>query len=210
MSKFHAAACVAALAVPVALAAVPAYANSSVYTKLDLDHCKKLSVYEAGSRMKCQGYKSWPVYFLEDDLRQSLRYGPAAKDLIEESFESFSEFNNVNLTIEWRLDDQGTPFAAIQRWFTDNPDPNTGASSPKNAGQVLVVSRVAQPDDGLTCVVGYVDALANPNPNELARSLADDNARDFACGTAEPMWEGKKGQKAGNPVSNLPDRLKAE
>lgn len=207
MSKLCAAAWLSAFAV---LASMPAYANSSVYTKLDLDHCKKLSSYEAGGRMKCQGYKSWPVYFSEDDLRQSVRYGQAAKDLIEERFESFSEFNSVNLTIEWRLDDRGMPFAAIQRWFIDNPDPSTGAASPKYAGQVLVVSRVAQPEDGLSCVVGYVDALANPNPNERARKLADDNARDFGCGYTEPLWEGTRGEKAGNPVSNLPDRLKAE
>jgi hypothetical protein len=200
----------AALSLFALLAAEPSLANSSTYTKLDLDRCKKLSNYEAGGRMKCAGYKNYPVYFSEDDLRQSLRYGPAAKDLIEESFESFSQFNNVNLTIEWRLDSQGKPFAAIQRWFTDNPDPNTGASSPKNAGQVLVISRVAQPDDGLSCVVGYVDALANPDANDLARKLADDNAADFACGYTEPMWDGAKGPKAGTPVSNLPDRLKAE
>lgn len=199
-----------ALFVLTTLAAAPAAANSSTYTKLDLDRCKKLSAHEAGVRMKCAGYKTYPVYFSEDDLRQSLRYGPAAKDLIEESFESFSQFNNVNLTVEWRLDDSGKPVAAIQRWFTDNPDPNTGASSPKNAGQVLVISRVAQPADGLSCVVGYVDALANPNANDLARTLADENVGDFACGASEPIWAGARGAKAGTPSNHLPDRLKPE
>jgi len=199
-----------ALLILAATAAGPALANSSTYTKLDLDKCKKLSSSEAGVRMECAGYKSYPVYFAEDDLRQSLRYGPAARDLIENSFESFSQFNNINMTIEWRLDDTGKPIAAIQRWFTDNPDPNSGVSSPKTAGQVLVVSRVAQQDDGLSCVVGYVDALANPNGNDLARKLADDNAIDFACGYTEPMWVGTKGPKAGTPSNNLPDRLKHE
>ena len=199
-----------ALLILAATAAGPALANSSTYTKLDLDKCKKLSSSEGGVRIKCAGYKSYPVYFAEDDLRQSLRYGPAAKDLIENSFESFSQFNNINMTIEWRLDDTGKPIAAIQRWFTDNPDPNSGVSSPKTAGQVLVVSRVAQQDDGLSCVVGYVDALANPNGNDLARKLADDNAIDFACGYTEPMWVGTKGPKAGTPSNNLPDRLKHE
>ncbi|HWU60889.1 MAG TPA: hypothetical protein VN112_02585 [Ensifer sp.] len=193
-----------------AMTASPALANSSAYTKLDLDHCKKMSSGEAGALLKCAGYQSYPVYFAEDDLRQSLRYGPAARDLIEESFESFAQFNNINLTIEWRLDNAGKPIAAIQRWFTDNPDPKTGEPSPKNAGQVLVVSRVAQKEDGLSCVVGYVDALANSNANDLARTLADDNASDFACGYAEPIWVGTKGPKAGTPSNNLPDRLKAE
>lgn len=199
-----------ALFVLAILAAGPAAANSSTYTKLDLDRCQKLSSDDMGGRMKCAGYKSYPVYFEEGDLRQSLRYGPAARDLIEDSFESFSQFNNVNLTIEWRLDNSGKPIAAIQRWFTDNPDPKTGVSSPKNAGQVLVISRVAQPGDGLSCVVGYVDALANPSANDMARRIADENAAEFVCGRTEAAWAGTKGPKAGTPTSHLPDRLKAE
>jgi hypothetical protein len=192
------------------LAAGSAHANSSLYTKLDPDHCTKLSSYEAGARLKCPGYKSYPVYLLADDARESLRYGPAAKDMIEESFESFSEFNSANLTIEWRLNEKGSPIAAIQRWFIDNPDPATGAPSPKSAGQVLVISRVAQKDDGLSCVVGYVDALANPDANERARKMADETAQDFACGYAEAMWQGTRGPKSGTPSSSMPDRLKKE
>lgn len=190
-----------------ALATQPAFANSSVYTKLDTAQCVKLSSYEAGGRLKCPGYKSDPVYLLEDDARESLRYGPAAKDLIEESFESFSEFNHANDTIEWRLDDQGRPLAAIQRWFIDNADPATGAASPKLAGQVLVVSRVAGKQDGLTCVIGYADALANADANALARKMADEKAQDFACGRQQATWAGVRGSKSGTPSSSLPDRL---
>jgi hypothetical protein len=187
-----------------------ASANSSAYTKLDLDHCKPLSSDELGGRLKCEGYKSYPAYFTEGDLRQSMLYGPAAEDLITGSFESFGTFNSVNKTIEWRLDAAGKPFAAIQRWFIDNPDPKTGMPSPANAGQILVISRVAQQDDGLSCVVGYVDALANKNANLMAQEIADSDARDFACGLAEPMWAGVRGPKSSEPMRSLPDRLKVE
>ena len=187
-----------------------ASANSSAYTKLDLDHCTSISDEPDGGIMKCAGYKDYPAYFAEGDLRQSMRYGPAADDLIKESFESFSNFNSVGKTIEWRLDGSGRPVAAIQRWFTDGIDPKTGESSHENGGQVLVISRVAQKDDGLSCVVGYVDALANPDANDLARKVADDTAHDFACGYAEPMWEGTKGPKVSEPTRSLPDRLKQE
>ncbi len=32
------------------------------------------------------------------------------------------------------------------------------------------------------CHVGYVDARANPDANELARKIADEHARAFKCG----------------------------
>lgn len=198
------------IAVFALLAAGSAQANSSTYTKLDPDHCTKLSSHEAGVTLKCPGYRSYPVYLADDDARESLRYGPAAKDLIEKSFESFSEFNSVNLTVEWRLNDKGRPIAAIQRWFIENADPATGAPAPGLKGQVLVVSRVAQDDDGLSCVIGYIDALANPDANDLARKLADETARDFACGYTQAVWEGARGPKSGSPSSSLPDRLKVE
>jgi hypothetical protein len=200
----------AGLAAIVLLLPQQASANSSAYTKLDLDHCKSLSKDELGGTLKCKGYKSYPAYFTEGDLRQSMRYGPAADDLIEGSFESFGAFNTVNKTIEWRLDETGKPIAAIQRWFIDNPDPATGVPTPANAGQVLVISRVAQQDDGLSCVVGYVDALANKNANVMAQEIADSQTRDFACGLAEPMWAGVRGPKSAEPMRSLPDRLKVE
>jgi hypothetical protein len=45
-------------------------------------------------------------------------------------------------------------------------------------GQVLVVTRL---EEGATCHVAYIDALANPEPNEMARKAADDLAEDFDC-----------------------------
>ncbi|MNU05546.1 hypothetical protein D3C72_2503900 [compost metagenome] len=69
---------------------------------------------------------------------------------------------------------------------------------------------MAQPEGGLSCVVGYVDALSNANANELARTVADNEARDFACGVQEAMWEGKRGEKTSEPTHVWPEGLSGE
>jgi hypothetical protein len=53
---------------------------------------------------------------------------------------------------------------------------------------VLVVTRLGP---GGVCHVGYVDARANPNANELAQQLADEKARSFKCGADKPIVTGK-------------------
>jgi hypothetical protein len=37
------------------------------------------------------------------------------------------------------------------------------------------------------CHIGYIDARANPNANELAREIADMHARSFRCATDKPI-----------------------
>lgn len=188
---------------------VPALANESVYTDLNLDRCQTIAADDMGASMKCKGYKNYPIYFSEGDLRQSVLYGPVRAELIEGAFESFGAFNHVNTKVEWRLDASGKPFAAILRWFIENVS-DTGMPTKAAEGQVLVVARVAQPDDGLSCVVGYVDALSNSNANELARQVADSDARDFACGYQEGMWVGKRGEKTSEQTHVWPEGLTGE
>ena len=72
-------------------------------------------------------------------------------------------------------------------------------------GEVLVISRVAQPEDGLGCVAAYVDALANPDPNKLARKIADERAPSFICGRDLPVYHGVRGPKAADPGLHLPE-----
>ena len=55
-------------------------------------------------------------------------------------------------------------------------------------GRVLVVTRLGP---GGVCHVGFVDARANPNANELAQQLADERARGFRCGADKPIVAGK-------------------
>ncbi len=183
---------------------VPAHAADSVYTDLDLDRCKTVTSDDMGAVMTCGGYRSYQVHFAEGDLRQSVFYGPIRKDILEQGFESFEPFNRVNNRIEWRVDGTGRPYAAILRWFIENVGEN-GVPDEKSTGQVLVVSRVAQPNDRMGCVVGYVDALANPQANELARAVADKYAVGFACMEQEALWHGRRGEKAADATHVWPD-----
>lgn len=191
------------------MAAHAGFASDSAYTKLDLDNCDEISADDISISTRCPGYRDYDVYFVEGDLRQSLHYGPIRQEIIDDAFESFAPFNYVNDTIEWRLGADGRPFAAIQRWFIENPGPD-GTPTKETTGQVLVVSRVAQPDDGLGCVIGYVDALANSEANVLARRIADNEARDFACGYQERQWYGNRGEKAGEEIFSWPQNLTVE
>ncbi len=51
-----------------------------------------------------------------------------------------------------------------------------------------MVTRLAP---GGVCHVGYVDALANANANDLAREIADKHARAVVCGKDKPVRLGK-------------------
>lgn len=182
-----------------------ARANDSAYTDLDLDKCRTVAEDEMGASLLCRGYERYDVHFSESDLRQSIVYGPLDKKLENEVFESFEAFNHVGSKIEWRRDTTGTPFATILRWFVENVDDQAGMPTKESTGQVLVISRVAQPSDGLGCVVGYVDALSNPDANELARKVADEQAQNFACGRDRSAWFGKRGDKSGEPTHVWPE-----
>lgn len=189
-----------------AIAALPKtiLANDSVYTDLDLDNCQTLAEDPMGVSLKCKGYRGEPVYFKEGDLRQSVFYGRVDQELIDGGFESFSAFNHVNTKVEWRLGDDGKPFAAILRWFIDNPGPD-GGSTRESRGEILVVSRVGTPDYGGSCMVALVDAKANPDANALARQMADDTASDFACGMQEPEWVDKRGDLVSDRTFSWPE-----
>ncbi len=160
---------------------------------------------ESGSvSLKCKGLDGYPVYVKEGDLRQSAFFGPIDDLYVERAFESFGTFNHAGEKVEWRVDAGGKPVAAILRYVIEHADPKTGAPSKSSQGQILVVSKVAQKDNGQGCVAGYVDALANPDANDLARQIGDTVVPDFRCGGDEPTWHGKKGERADEPMRYLP------
>jgi len=103
-------------------------------------------------------------------------------------------FNDVyEGTVEWRIEKdakgKARPFATILRWNAVTPDDRDKATGPiKSTGRVLVVTRLGP---GGVCHVGYVDAKANPDANELARKLADEHARAFRCGKDKRIISGK-------------------
>ncbi|MGV3552990.1 hypothetical protein [Rhizobium sp.] len=169
----------------------------SVYTDLLLDTCKSLvepNPDEPGGDFMsslCPGLGKYQVLFKEGDLRQSIHYGYLKRSIIDRAFESFGSFNYMNPKIEWRVDETGKPYAAIQRFFTGDAE---------NKGQVLAISRVGQPGDEEGCPVGYVDAQANKNANDIAREVADSAAATFACGKDAAEYHGIRGPTAADPM----------
>lgn len=186
----------------VALAATALAGGSytSAYTSIDFEKaCTKLSESEEGASitLRCKGYGDYPVNYAEGDLRAAVTFG-IQPDGYEAPWQSFGPWNRISTRVEWRLKgDQ--PVATILRWFIDNIDPSTGSADPKREGNILVVSRVAGLDGKPGCMVGLVDARANPHANDLARRIADTIAEEFDCTTDVPQYHGKRGPYAPDP-----------
>lgn len=139
----------------------------------------------------CPGKAGLVVLISEDDLREVVSVGKsraaAAKEPAAEVW--FGPFNSSEHTVEWRAAD-GKPFAIIQRWhIADNNDPDKQGRP--NTKALLVITRLPP---GAVCHVAYVDAIANPNANELARKAADELARGFKCGKDELKIVGARGR----------------
>ncbi len=184
--------------------AVPAYAAESVYTPLDLDHCKTLSEDDGGVVLSCKGFRNYPVLYKEGDTRPSVFFGQVPKPVADSGWETFAPFASVGKTVEWRVKGK-VPYAAILRFYLSDPEFNGTNASREKKGQVLVISKVATEEDPEACVIGMVDALENGDANGIARDLADETAADFTCGTDEATYRGKKGRLAGSFSSSLPD-----
>ena len=186
-------------------------AAESVHTDTKLDGCENLikpseEDPDMGNiSVKCAGYKGYAFYFKEYDVRQSTYFGYLSDEILDGGGETFAVFNHVGDTIEWRLDDKGVPRSTILRYTMENMNPKTYDPDPALYGQVLVVSRVGQPDDMTGCVTAYVDALANKDAHEMARKLADEQAPGFPCGRQKPVFHGKVGDRVSEPAYNFPD-----
>jgi hypothetical protein len=185
---------VAAIIVSACLSApfpVSAEEIKSVYTNFDADKCEHAPGTEAedyGS-WECPGYGGFPVLLAAGDQRRYVSFGKVDADDNFALAQTFPAFNDVYKgTVEWRTVD-GRPFATILRWNVmtgKDSEKDKGPISP--SGSVLVVTRLSP---GGTCQIGYVDAHANADADELARKLADEHARDFRCGKDKPIVLGK-------------------
>ena len=160
----------------------PAHAAfNSAYTDIDLDQCLVLDSDDFGTSWSCPGYKGYPLMVTEGDLRFSLIYGFGAEMA---DGQTLGPFNRLGEKLEWRLSNalgRWMPIATIVRYHT--ADPETG----EDKNQVLVVTQLVE---GNTCHIAYIDALANPNANELARQAADESG-DFDCQSDEVKTIGK-------------------
>ena len=189
--------CGALLALCVAASPAASQSIEYVYTKFDAKTCKHekgTEVEDYGSWL-CPGYRNLRVLLSAGDQRMYVSFGPWKKDNIALS-QTLPGFNDVyEGTVEWRIEKdakgKARPFATILRWNAVTPDDRDKATGPiKSTGRVLVVTRLGP---GGVCHVGYVDAKANPDANELARKLADEHARAFRCGKDKRIISGKSG-----------------
>jgi len=176
-----------ALLIPLALAGFCQAAHgadiSSAYTDLDSKKdCVTYAQAEQGdgdwANLVCSGYRGYPVLINYDDARESVYYGFPSDDMTA-VWESFSAFNGSGPKVEWRIETKGDiaiPYAAIHRRSVSNPEDD------KKSIDVLVVAKVAQPEQHEGCTIGLVLATGNPQANDQARKLADEKAKTFACG----------------------------
>jgi hypothetical protein len=143
---------------------------------------------------RCRGLDGTAVLIGAGDQRTTMSFGSHARDepAAGQTLQGFNEAYQGD--IEWRfVPERGRrtrPFAAIVRWRTTLPEQTDGKEPGTVHGQVLVVTRLGP---GGVCHVGYVDALANRNANELARRIADARARAFRCGVDKPLIAGETG-----------------
>ena len=163
----------------VALSQAQAQTNvTSDYTDINLDDCLVLNADDFGAAFACPGYKGFPLYIAEGDLRFFVSYGFGAPDEMAAE-QTLPAFNTIGEKLEWRLTNKTgdfKPFATILRYYTQTGD----GSAPD--GQVLVVTKI---EPGNTCHIAYIDARLTPNANEIARQFADNEAENFNCETDE-------------------------
>ena len=173
---------------------VSAQSFGSTYTSTAPKDCRQIgkpSELEGSTTRVCPGKAGLVVLIAEDDLREIVSVGrnrdAAAREPAAQAW--FHPFNSSQTIVEWRAVD-AKPFAIIQRWhIADNSDPDKGGRP--TAKPMLAVTRLPP---GAVCHVAYVDAQANPNPNELARKAADELARNFRCGEDEVHVIGETGR----------------
>jgi hypothetical protein len=178
----------------IGLNSAAAQSVGSTYTSTAPKDCRQIgkpSELDGGTTRVCKGKDGLVVLIAEDDLREVVSVGRNRKEAAEEPAAKiwFAPFNSAETTIEWRTAG-ARPFAIIQRWhIADGADP--GKQGRPNTRAMLVVTRLPP---GPVCHVAYVDAIANPTANELARTAADDFARSFTCGKDEVKIVGARGR----------------
>jgi len=167
----------------------------SAYTKYDYERCPHRLGHDVEDygQWRCKGLNGITVLISAGDQRTTMSFGPRAGSE-PAAAQTLRGFNSIKRgRIEWRVALGGRrrnhPFAAIVRWTTFVVD-ERGSAEEAVKGEVLVVTRLAP---GGACHIGYVDALANANANELARKIADERAASFHCNADKPTIVGATG-----------------
>jgi tetratricopeptide (TPR) repeat protein len=168
----------------------------SSYTSIAEAQCRKFDVVkiddaEYGASRVCAGRGGYKVFINEQDLRETLTVGRTIKQAGKEpaAHDHYGAFNHYEDKIEWRSGKDGTPYALIAGWsFADNE--NVDPAGRPNSARLLVVFRLPP---GPVCKVAYFDRAANSDADALARTAADEIARDFKCATDKVRVIGTRG-----------------
>lgn len=165
-------------------------------TTLTDDDCVVIASGEDGELQSCSGFSGYGILKTVSEERMSVFFGYVGNWYAEGAYESFEAINHIADVVEWRVRD-GVPRATIVRWTIDHGKTESGETDPEIVGEVLVVSKVAQPGEGEGCVIGYVDALENENADEIAREVADTMLDAVRCRLDEPEYHGEEGTLTG-------------
>lgn len=172
-----------------AAASAPAFAqtNDSVYVRWSED-CTELDGEAAGytdeaSLVDCSGYDGWTVHTLSEYPEDRTAVAYSSRDIEGQWREAPPNVGIVHTlgdVMEWRVDGSGRAFATILRSiFTDH--------CPGYGGQYLTVTALRSDGELGGCHVAYVEAEQQPNPNQIARDVADYLAPDWECGVDAPI-----------------------
>jgi hypothetical protein len=137
----------------------------SVYTSIDLHHCKTLKEMDEGaySLRRCPGYAGIPVFVEIDDERADVSAGSAGGEICVNSIGC--TFTTEGETVEWRLRN-GKPFAIIYRVYAELPDGTCKIAKT----WVLVIETIgSRKRPG--CRIAEIPS-AKPNANLLAQAAA--------------------------------------
>jgi hypothetical protein len=167
----------------------------SAYTEYDSERCPHRAGrdVEDYGEWRCKGLNGITLLISAGDQRTTMSFGPRARSE-PAAAQTLRGFNSIERgRIEWRVARESGrrnhPFAAIVRWTTFVAD-ERGSGEEGIKGKVLVVTRLGPRG---VCHIGYVDALANANANELARKIADERAASFRCNADKPVIVGATG-----------------
>jgi len=195
-----------AFAVAILLASVGvANAADSIVTELVTDRCTVAMVEtedEAGEPLKkedhyptawrCKGNGGLFAYVLYNHEREEIAFGTARRETT--GYMRHGHFGSWGPSVEWRgtknKNGQLAAVAAIvaYRWDIRNGD----NENDREVGGDLAVIRLGK-SRGETCIIAWVDTVANPDAMSIARQAADQRAAGHKCSAAhKPGYLGKR------------------
>lgn len=179
-----------ALAATMLLPAVAAAQDaSSIYTQIDETCARRWLPDDPVMEIACAGAPGWSLYVTASEHGEAVAY--ASHDSVRSDWINVpmrSLFGSFHDVVEWRLHGDA-PVATIHRYRHYTPAEAMGAGEAEQTTHTLVVTALRNGSEPAACPVAYVDASAIPDANTLARTLADDVAPGWDCGSEPARFD---------------------